>query len=174
VDQVENYVRKPNTVCGVCGAPCYKRPSVLKNLKNGTVFCGRECYFAHTSKTHPCPNCNEPVWASKNKKFCSRACANVGRVGQIYDKTGTKRACTLHDRNMAILRSYFDFETCMVEDCPYATTFDVHRFEPGAGGGKYQIGNMFAICPNHHAEVTRKLTRLEKLNDYTLRAHPIT
>jgi hypothetical protein len=57
----------------------------------------------------------------------------------------------------------------MVEDCDYCRTYDVHRFVPGKDGGEYVVGNMFAICPNHHAEVTRNLIHLEKLGDDLLR-----
>jgi hypothetical protein len=57
----------------------------------------------------------------------------------------------------------------MVDGCDYDRTFDIHRFVSGRSGGHYGIGNMFAICPNHHAEVTRKIIKLEKINDYTLR-----
>ena len=57
----------------------------------------------------------------------------------------------------------------MIEGCKYDKTFDWHRIIPGKEGGKYEIGNMFAICPNHHAEITRKIIQVEKVNDYTLR-----
>lgn len=53
--------------------------------------------------------------------------------------------------------------------CTYDTTFDIHRFVPGAEGGEYKIGNMFAVCPNHHAEVTRGFIEFEKVNACTLR-----
>ena len=39
----------------------------------------------------------------------------------------------------------------------------------GKDGGQYEIGNMFAICPNHHGEITRKIITVIKINDYTLR-----
>ena len=62
-----------------------------------------------------------------------------------------------------------EFKTCMIEGCTYDICFDVHRLVDGQYGGKYEIGNMFAICPNHHAEITRKIIKVEKVNDCLLR-----
>ena len=61
----------------------------------------------------------------------------------------------------------------MVEGCSYSTTFDIHRVITGKDGGEYVVGNMFAICPNHHAEVTRGIITLIKVNDYTLEVLPL-
>jgi hypothetical protein len=54
----------------------------------------------------------------------------------------------------------------MVEGCERDETFDVHR---AIAGGKYEIGNMYAICPQHHALHTRKIIRLDPVDDHTLR-----
>ena len=56
----------------------------------------------------------------------------------------------------------------MVEGCAYNTTYDVHRHVSGKDGGLYEIGNMFAICPNHHAEITRKIISMTKISDCLL------
>lgn len=48
----------------------------------------------------------------------------------------------------------------MVEGCDYERTFDLHRMVAGRDGGCYELGNMFALCPNHHAEVERGLVTL--------------
>jgi predicted restriction endonuclease len=56
----------------------------------------------------------------------------------------------------------------MVEGCDYSTCYDIHRVIPGRDGGQYVIGNMFAICPNHHAEVERKIIRLDRQTDARL------
>ena len=71
---------------------------------------------------------------------------------------------------IATLKSAFNFDSCMVEGCSYNTTYDVHRFVHGKHGGEYVIGNMFAICPNHHAEIHRGIMTVEKVNNYTLRS----
>ena len=57
----------------------------------------------------------------------------------------------------------------MVKGCTYSRTYDVHRLIPGCKGGKYEIGNMFAICPNHHAEIHRQIAKAEKINDHQLK-----
>jgi hypothetical protein len=57
----------------------------------------------------------------------------------------------------------------MIVGCDYSTTFDIHRMIEGRDGGKYEVGNMFAICPNHHAEVTRRIIRLEKVSNSELK-----
>jgi hypothetical protein len=57
----------------------------------------------------------------------------------------------------------------MVEGCTYHRTYDIHRFIEGRFGGDYIIGNMFAICPNHHKEIHRHLILVEKVNDQLLR-----
>ena len=56
----------------------------------------------------------------------------------------------------------------MIEGCEYNRVYVVHRIVEGKDGGKYEIGNMFAICPNHHAEIHSKLISVMKINDWTL------
>ena len=58
----------------------------------------------------------------------------------------------------------------MVDGCNYSKTYDIHRLIEGKNGGKYVIGNMFAICPNHHAEAHRHILQFTKINDYQLKA----
>jgi hypothetical protein len=67
------------------------------------------------------------------------------------------------------LERAFEFTECMVEGCNYNLTYDIHRALPGKDGGEYVVGNMFAICPNHHAEEHRHLVTLEKVDERTLR-----
>ena len=57
----------------------------------------------------------------------------------------------------------------MVKSCSYNRTHDIHRLIPGKDGGEYILGNMFALCPNHHAEVHRKLTILEQIGSLELK-----
>ncbi len=57
----------------------------------------------------------------------------------------------------------------MVLGCDYDKAYDIHRLVPGKEGGSYEFGNMFAICPNHHAEVSKGLIKLEKINNCQLR-----
>lgn len=72
-------------------------------------------------------------------------------------------------RKLNLLKNTFNFLCCMVQGCDYNITFDIHRFVPGNQGGKYEIGNMFVICPNHHAEVSRGIIEFEKISDFELK-----
>ncbi|MES2211644.1 MAG: HNH endonuclease signature motif containing protein [Pseudomonadota bacterium] len=69
---------------------------------------------------------------------------------------------------MAQLKIKFNFTHCMVEGCDYDKCFEIHRFIPGKNGGQYIIGNMFAICPNHHSEEHRKICVFTKISDSKL------
>jgi len=72
-------------------------------------------------------------------------------------------------KRLETLKKEFQFDTCMIEGCSYNRTYDIHRVIEGKNGGEYKIGNMFAICPCHHAEITRKIIEVEKVDDKTLR-----
>jgi len=101
-------------------------------------------------------------------RYCSKGCANIGRKGIKYTKNQKQNSSR---RRLDLLEKQFDFQDCMIKGCNYNRTYNVHRLLPGKEGGKYAIGNMFAICPNHHAEVHANLITLEKINDYTLMEH---
>lgn len=58
---------------------------------------------------------------------------------------------------------------CAIEGCTYNTTHDMHRLVPGRDGGLYEIGNMFSLCPNHHAEIERGIIVVNKVDNCTLR-----
>jgi predicted restriction endonuclease len=90
----------------------------------------------------------------------------MGRRGTRYSKDAEVNTSR---KRLSILKRIFGFKHCMVEGCDYDKTFEIHRLVPGKEGGDYEVGNMFAICPNHHAEVSRGLISLEKLSDSELR-----
>lgn len=103
----------------------------------------------------------------KNRKYCSVSCSNKGREGSKY--VGGR----IQGKNVSrifLLRKTFGSTSCMVGECNYSRTVDVHRLIEGKDGGKYEIGNMFLICPNHHAEHHRGLITLDKVSDSELRA----
>lgn len=161
------YNRNPNTKCVQCGKEVYRRPRDIKKFNE--VFCSTKCCgIKHRRKSIKCKNCNKEFHPNKTTtKFCSVECSNKNRTGSKYTKL---RKGTLSQSRVNSLKEAFNFESCMVSGCRYNKTFDVHRLIEGKNGGKYEIGNMFAICPNHHAESHRGLITLEKINDYTLRA----
>lgn len=158
--------RTPNTKCSICGSAVYRRPNELARLAN--VYCSRKCLFDGKSiKTKTCGYCGKNFKPqTRTANFCSHSCSNKGRAGIKYLKEtkGTKSK-----QRLELLKDTFDFTSCMVEGCQYDRCFDIHRLIEGKNGGKYEIGNMFAICPNHHAEVHRNVIKLEKISDCQLR-----
>ena len=159
--------RNPNTKCDFCGKPCYIRPSQKKKYKNN--YCSKGCYGQ--SKLRPlrkCVKCNtEYRPGRKSQKYCSIRCASSvkkPRHGGYSNGVNSKS-----EYRKTLLKEKFGFEVCMVDGCEYGRTFDLHRFVPEGEGGKYEIGNMFAICPNHHAEIHRGIIRVGKVSDCCLR-----
>lgn len=157
-------MRKPNTICCICAKPIYRRPGQMEANPNG--YCSQDCFYSleasHGRKRvveRSCENCGKTFLPSENKaRFCGKSCANSVRIGMRYGKGRTTA------QRKAKLIELAGSDRCMVRGCEYDRTVDVHRFIPGKEGGEYAIGNMFLVCPNHHAEVTRGLTKLRKLN----------
>lgn len=158
--------RKPNTTCDACSAPIYKRPSDL--IKFEHKYCSQLCYRKDNPPiTNNCVDCGKVYRPDKRaSKTCSRACSNKSRAGTRYKKHGYNNSS---QAKLERLRKEFNFTSCMVDGCNYSNTYDVHRYVPGREGGKYEVGNMFAICPNHHAEVSRGIIQLFKVDDQTLK-----
>lgn len=156
--------RYPNCKCSNCSKPIYRRPKDLERFVS--VYCSRICYGKHKRCNKKCIICGNEFHSDKaSSRYCSRSCSNQGRLGIKYQKGSPNRSVLMLNK----LKTQFQFEKCMVEGCEYNKTFDIHRFVPGKDGGEYVIGNMFAICPNHHAEVTRRLIELEKVSDCLLK-----
>lgn len=160
--------RKANHKCKGCGLEIYIRPSLLK--KGIGLYCSRQCV------NYPKPPLKECLFCKKkfrglhsSQKFCNKSCAAQHPRGS-YKKYGPLTGCkNNNERRLKLLRSLFDFTECMVEGCSYNKLYEIHRFIPGKEGGLYEIGNMFAICPNHHAECHRGLIKFEKISDCELR-----
>lgn len=161
--------RKLNRECDQCQKLYYQRPSQAKKYKTG--YCSKECYSK--AKENPLLECEfcKIKFKSKRKeqRFCSRSCATSGTRGQWSTKKKDGSFRNIQQQRLYILQKNFDFKECMIEECTYNKTFDIHRFIPGKDGGKYEIGNMFAICPNHHAEIHRGLIFVNKNSDFELK-----
>lgn len=167
----EDYIRRPNTSCFRCGKPVYRRPNEIKRALR--AYCSRKCQDppnVTVRSERVCHACGKSFFVPKNllkKKFCSRGCANTSRRGMRY--TGSNainhRAALLIE-----LQKLCGHAHCMVVGCYYSRTFDLHRLKEGKGGGKYTVGNAFAICPNHHAEVHRGLVTLREIGSFKLEA----
>lgn len=166
---METITRNPNTQCIVCDKPIYRRPNQL--AKSNRFFCSKSCESSLSllGKEVECANescSNMFVPDRATRKYCSHSCSNEARRGITYGKVGF---------NNSSARRLFEFtqvcnqKSCAIEGCDYDKTYDMHRVVPGRLGGKYEIGNMFALCPNHHAEIERGMLQVEVVNKCTLR-----
>lgn len=166
---METYRRKPNTECSVCRKPIYRRPNEIKRFKK--VYCSSDCVWKGRGRVpaRECQECGAPTRSThkeRPRKFCSRSCSNKGRRGISYSKEG--RGNTSQQR-LARIKSVSGVSSCMIAECTYGKVLEVHRHTPGHKGGEYEIGNMFSICPNHHAEITRGLLEVERVSNKELR-----
>ncbi len=158
---METYTRNPNTSCFVCEKPLYRRPSELA-IKS-RVFCAEHRGQATRSiEEKPCETCGNPFVGEHSKqRFCSRTCS-ARAPGRAKRTPGNSRN---ENRNRLKLIGATE---CMVRGCSYNLTLDIHRPLSGKDGGKYELGNMYAVCPNHHAEHNRGISRLEIVDERTL------
>jgi hypothetical protein len=149
-----------DTICVSCKVPLERRERDAHRKHYCSDICQSKYRLGVNRK---CPVFDVPV---SRGIHCSRKCSNISRKGE--KRTG--KVLNKSAQRLRTLKAAFDFTICMVSGCFYSKCFDVHRHIKGCEGGEYVIGNMFAICPNHHAEVTRKLIKFEKVNDQLLRA----
>lgn len=161
-------MRKANTKCDWCNTPFYKRPKQLQETKNN--FCNKDCFSSwklnKSKKT--CPTCKTSFNGIKsNQIFCSQDCFKR----RVRD-TKSHRRKSHRNKSVGILQEFKELGwdgKCMVSSCNYEKTHDVHRFIEGKNGGKYSIENTFALCPNHHAEYHRGLTKFEIINNLLIK-----
>jgi len=156
--------RTPNHKCDNinCNNILYKRPVEKKK------YCCRKCYFNTITKrvVINCKFCSKSFLPERfTQKFCSNVCAASNLRGPYSkDKFRSKTQYRLK-----LLKDKFNFNHCMVNGCTYNKVYNVHRFIEGKDGGKYEVGNMFAICPNHHGEYHARLIKFEKISDCELK-----
>jgi len=162
--------RTHNTTCSIedCENSFYKRPKLIEEHENH--FCSFECYNKHRSKEpYTCPECGEDFIYNKTEQtYCSPSCAGKASRGD-WDTTKKRKPKNPTELKREILLENGTKYVCAVEGCSYSKTLDVHRKKPGSEGGEYNFENMFFLCPNHHAEVTRGITEFEEIDNFTLR-----
>jgi hypothetical protein len=129
--------------------------------------------FQDRKRFAKCPVCDCDFSGKLTQVYCSKQCAGKATRNRLGTKKGVRKHKNLQEERLKQLRLVFKFTTCMVRGCNYCKTFDIHRIVQGKDGGKYEVGNMFAICPNHHAEVHRGIIKLIKISDYELLAEEI-
>lgn len=145
---VEQYKRKPNTKCSICGKDIYKRPSVIKANK-GAIFCSQKCYGISCRIEVPCIVCNQLILSGLHKRTCSRKCSNIHRAGIKY-KLGRPRdkAEQIRSIKMRLLRERG--EKC--ERCGYAKVEILHVHHKDRDRNNNDVSNLEIICPNCHYE----------------------
>jgi hypothetical protein len=63
----------------------------------------------------------------------------------------TRKQTSRNKRNATVPKE------CEFPGCGYDIIVTKHRITPGAEKGKYILGNVIALCPNHHSEADRGL-----------------
>lgn len=160
--------RNPNTKCKKCEKPTYKSPFAIESYGDN-LYCSRKCMFDDRKKLKTCPICEVEFQSKPKQIYCSKVCSGKATRNRTGTKKGfRKQKCTTHTR-LEVLKEKFDFKCCMVKGCNYDKCYDIHRLIEGKNGGTYTIGNMFAICPNHHAESHRGIIVLVKISDCELK-----
>jgi len=145
---VELYKRNPNTVCTICKKPIYKRPSTIKNNKEG-LFCGQSCYGISCRKEEPCVICGKLILAGLNKRTCSRSCANINRTGIRYH-IGRPRDKVKSQQALKIRLLEQKGKVC--ERCSYDKYEILQVHHKDRDRKNSDLSNLELICPNCHCE----------------------
>jgi 5-methylcytosine-specific restriction endonuclease McrA len=145
----ETYKRNPNTNCIVCGKSVYKRPCNIK-ASNGNVFCCIACYGVSCRRETPCVVCGKPILAAKNKKTCSRGCANTYRTGIRY-KLGRPSKDKVKAQQSLKVR-LLDARGVKCERCGYNKYEILQVHHKNKDRNNNSMENLELICPNCHYE----------------------
>ena len=144
----EQYKRKPNTTCLICKTSIYRRPVEMKR-NEGRVFCSQTCYGIHCRREKPCLICKQPILAGLNKKTCSRACANIHRIGIRY-KIGRPKDKAVAERALKIRLLKERGTVC--EKCGYSKSEILQVHHKNRDRKNNNLNNLELICPNCHFE----------------------
>jgi hypothetical protein len=144
----EQYKRKPNTTCALCAKPIYKRPSTIQNNEK-RVFCSMACYGVSCRKENPCVVCGTQILASKNKKTCSRSCANKHRAGLTY-KTNKRKDKVKSQQALKMRLLEVRGKKC--ERCDYNKYEILQVHHQDRDRNNNNLSNLALICPNCHTE----------------------
>ncbi len=145
---MELYKRKPNTKCLVCNKNIYKRPSEIEVQRN-RVFCSRICFGISCRKEKPCTICRKPILSGLNKKTCSRACANINRVGIKY-KIGRPNDNVVKLRVLKL--RLFEIRGGKCQRCDYKKSRGLQVHHKNRDTNNNDLDNLELICPNCHCE----------------------
>lgn len=143
--------RRPNCICNICEKPIYRRPADIERGQ-GKVCCSQACFGKSCRTDKLCPVCGKELINARNKKTCSRTCANQKRTGIRY--TGEARKDKVKAASALKLRLVQQRgKSC--ERCGYSNTkiLVVHHVKRRCDGGLDDLDNLEIICPNCHAEI---------------------
>ncbi|HCC06165.1 TPA: hypothetical protein DEP94_02295 [Candidatus Nomurabacteria bacterium] len=144
----EQYNRRPNTECLICGKMIYKRPSAIKESK-GRVFCSSICYGISCRKEKACLVCGKLILASLHRKTCSRSCSNKNREG--IKCTGARPKDKATDlRRIKIKLFKIRGERCEV--CGYNKSEIIQVHHKNRNRKDNNFVNLELLCPNCHYE----------------------
>lgn len=144
----EQYKRKPNTSCQICGKKIYRRPVEIKR-NNGRVFCSITCYGKSCRKESPCLVCGKLILASLNKKTCSRSCANKHRKDIKYKLNSPKDKV----KTQGLLKiRLLKIRGNKCERCSFGKYEILQIHHKDKNRNNNNLSNLELICPNCHSE----------------------
>lgn len=93
------------------------------------------------------------------KQYCSKQC-----MGQMVGKTKGTKNYGYKNKNIRLLEK-LGIKYCQIKGCKYNRSVQLHRWPiEGKNGGKYEIGNIVVLCPNHHIEFHTGWIDLKQIN----------
>ena len=144
----EQYKRKPNSKCLICGNLIYRRPSEIEKTK-GRIFCSSSCYGISCRKEIACSGCGKLILAGLNKKTCSRSCSNRSREG-VYYKEGQLKDKVVTLRRLKIRLLELKGKKC--ERCGYGKSEILQVHHKNKKHNDNNLENLELICPSCHYE----------------------
>ena len=145
---IEQYKRKPNTICVICQTPLYRRPMELKATQ-GRAYCSSNCYGLACRKEIPCVICGKLILTGLNKKTCSRSCANKNRAGIKYAGRRSKDKVK-HQQALKLRLLRLRGQAC--ERCGYDILEILQIHHKNRNRKNNNLSNLELICPNCHAK----------------------
>jgi hypothetical protein len=144
----EQCIRKPNISCIICGKEIYRRPAEIKK-HNGHAFCSSSCYGIFCRKEVPCLVCGKLILSGKNKKTCSRSCANKNRTGISY---GIKQPKDKVKSQRSLKIRLLQAKGGKCEKCGYNKVEILQIHHKDKERTNNNLNNLELICPNCHFE----------------------
>jgi HNH endonuclease len=139
----ERLIATTRPVCVDCGGRVK-----LRSAHSGSKRC-RDCHFKFRWQSHSptcsAEGCDRPHHA---KGFCN----NHYLIERARVRNAGKTRATYGTGKRILLMRMVDQLPCQL--CGYSKRpSHRHRLHPGKDGGKYEVGNVVALCANCHAEV---------------------